>query len=115
VKIIQRRYKKGREFLSEHDESLREFCTLVLRFLNEARAGVASGVSDERLATAEGIEDALDSMRKRFNKAAMHRMQEGGNVPTEMLYIEINSHLEAIGNHALNILQTRHQTHSFVA
>jgi len=115
VKIIQRRYKKGREFLPEHDESLREFCALVLRFLNEARAGVASGVSNERLAAAEGIEDALDSMRKRFNKAAMHRMQEGGNVPTEMLYIEINNHLEAIGNHALNILQTRHQTHSFVA
>jgi hypothetical protein len=32
-------------------------------------------------------------------------MQEGGDVATEMIYTEINNHLEAIGNLGLNIIQ----------
>ena len=32
-------------------------------------------------------------------------MQNGGDVPTEILFTEINNHLEAVANHALNIIQ----------
>ena len=37
-------------------------------------------------------------------------MQSGGDVPTEMIFIEINNHLEAIGNLAMNVLQSGEPT-----
>jgi Na+/phosphate symporter len=54
---------------------------------------------------ANQLEDKIDKLRKQHNKGAVKRMQAGSDVPTEMLYTETNNHLEAVGNHALNIIQ----------
>lgn len=35
----------------------------------------------------------------------MARMSSGGDVPTEMLQVDLSNHLEAIGNHAHNIVE----------
>jgi phosphate uptake regulator len=43
-------------------------------------------------------------MRKTYNKQAMQRMASG-DIRVEMLYTDINNHLEAIANHAVNIIQ----------
>ncbi len=32
-------------------------------------------------------------------------MQEGSVVQTEMIFIDLNNHMEAVGNHLLNIIQ----------
>ena len=57
------------------------------------------------LAEANRIEDQIDKMRKRFNNEAAARMQGGGDLKAEMLCIDLNNHLEKIGNHCLNVIE----------
>ena len=105
VKLVQRKYEKGREFIPEQHRELSGLCMQV-RTILDLCANSLSGVSGELLENAIRIEDRIDDLRKRHNKGAVRRMQAGGVVQTEMLYTEANNHLEAIGNHALNIIQS---------
>ena len=104
VKLAQRKYEKGREFSEEQHRELTAICSQVRASLDLC-ANSISGVSGELLENATRIEDRIDSLRKTHNKGAVRRMQSGSAVQTEMLYTEFNNHLEAIGNHALNIIQ----------
>ena len=54
------------------------------------------------------LPEAIDEMRHRLNKQALQRMKGDSEIPTEMLYVDINNQLEKIGNHALNIIETGH-------
>lgn len=105
VKLVQRKYEKGRDFSPEQHRELTSLCTQV-RAILDLCANALSGVSGELLENAMRIEDRIDALRKTHNKGAVGRMQNGSAVQTEMLYTEANNHLEAIGNHALNIIQS---------
>ncbi len=105
VKIVQRKYEKGREFTPEQHRELDAICSQV-RAILDLGANSLSGASGELLENACRVEDRIDRLRKKHNKGAVRRMQGGTAVQTEMLYTEINNHLEAVGNHALNIIQS---------
>lgn len=104
VKIVQRKYEKGRHFDALHNEELVRICAQV-RLLLEASTKSLTGVTPALMEEANNIEDRIDSLRKNHNRGSIKRMQEGGNVPIEMIYTDINNHLEAVGNHALNVVQ----------
>ena len=105
VKTVQRKYEKGRLFTEEQHRELTAICSQV-RAILDLCSNALSGVSGEMLENANRIEDRIDTLRKQHNKGAIRRMQAGADVPTEMLYTETNNHLEAIGNQALNIIET---------
>lgn len=104
VKIVQRKYQKGREFSPSHQRDLSAIAMQV-RALLDVACNSLSGVDGSTLERANEIESRVDKLRKRHNKAASLRMQDGAQVPTEMLFIDLNNHLEAVANHALNIVQ----------
>ena len=104
VKVVQRKYEKGIRFNPQHEEEITHLCMHVrsiLEFSDQSLSGVTPALLEE----ANSLEDRIDALRKVHNRAAMKRMQDGGEVPTEMIYTEINNHLEAVGNHALNVIQ----------
>lgn len=105
VKLVERKYRKGRDFGAVHDRELSGLCMQV-RAILDLCGNALSGVSGEMLENANRLENRIDQLRKLHNKGAVRRMQSGAEVPTEMLYTEINNHLEAIGNHALNIIES---------
>ncbi len=105
VKLVQRKYEKGRHFSEEQHRELTAICSQV-RAILDLCANALSGVSGEMLENANRIEDRIDRLRKQHNKGAVRRMQAGAEVQTEMLYTETNNHLEAIGNHALNVIES---------
>ena len=109
VKTIQKKYEKGRTFGEEQHRELSSIC-LQVRAILDLCANSLSGVSGEMMENANQLEDRIDKLRKQHNKGAIKRMQAGGEVHTEMLYTETNNHLEAVGNHALNIIQNAERT-----
>lgn len=104
VKIVQRKYQKSREFTPVHQREL-EAISMQVRALLDVACNSLTGVDGSTLERANEIEDRVDKLRKRHNKAATQRMQDGSLVPTEMIFIDLNNHLEAVANHALNIVQ----------
>ncbi len=104
VKVVQKKYEKGHVFDTLHNEEIRKLCIEVRQLLTASTSSL-SGVSGSLIEQANDIEDRVDSLRKIHNKSSVKRMQAGGDVPLEMIYTEINNHLEAVGNHAINIIE----------
>jgi phosphate:Na+ symporter len=105
VKIVQRKYQKARKFDALHHKDLSAI-SMQVRAIMDVACNSLSGVDGATLERAHEIEDRVDRLRKRHNKAATVRMQEGSTIQTEMIFIDLNNHLEAVANHALNIIQT---------
>jgi phosphate:Na+ symporter len=105
VKVVQRKYQKEVNFQPLHDGEINLLCGEVGSLL-ETNTASLSGVDPSLMARGRQIENRINALRKSHNKASVKRMQSGGDVPTEMIFIEINNHLEAIGNLAVNVLQS---------
>jgi phosphate:Na+ symporter len=106
VKTVQRKYEKGRTFGPVHEKDLAAISMQVRALLDVACNSLVE-VRPETLERGNAIEDRVDALRKRNNKSAALRMQGGGEIQTEMMFIDLNNHLEAVANHALNIVQTK--------
>jgi phosphate:Na+ symporter len=104
VKVVQRKYQKGRDFTEVQHQELKTIASQVRLMLDVARNSLIrwDGTSYE---LAHEIEDRIDRLRKRNNKSAAQRMQDGAVVQTEMIFIDLNNHMEAVGNLLLNIIQ----------
>ena len=104
VKVVQRKYENGLLFSADQEKEIFTLCGSIRSMLDSC-ANSLSGVSGQMLEDAHRLEDRIDALRKKHNRDSMQRMQESGNVPTEMVFTEINNHLEGLGNHGLNIIQ----------
>lgn len=104
VKAVQRKYDKGMRFTDEQNSEMEKLILEVRLILKLATRSVAGG-NEALLNEANQVEGRIDALRKKHNKGSMKRMQAGGDVPTEMIYTEINNHLEAVGNHGLNVVE----------
>jgi phosphate:Na+ symporter len=104
VKVLQRKYSKGLRFAGERETELLGLCAEVGRILEVCETSLA-GVPAPLMDEAQRLENRIDAIRKTHNKESMARMQGGADVMVEMIYTELNNHLEAVGNHALNIVQ----------
>ena len=104
VKTLQRKRKEERVFSPDHNREINALCGQV-RAILDLCGNALSGINGEMLDNANQLEDRIDRLRKQHNQGAIKRMQSGADVPTEMVYTELNNHLEAVGNHSLNIIQ----------
>jgi hypothetical protein len=60
----------------------------------------------EIMKEARSLEDGIDSRRKKLNRLSMTQMRKPNvDIKTEILNMEINNHLETIGNFALNVME----------
>lgn len=110
VKFAQRRYRKDRAFPAEAVAGIRGYAALVGGFIDLYNAQMFQPVSAEMLRDAEELEDRIDAQRKKLNRESMERMrQPEPDLKTEILNMEINNHLEKIGNFSLNVMQALHQ------
>jgi phosphate:Na+ symporter len=104
VKLIQRKHQKNRAFDAPHYKELASI-SMQVRALLDVACNAISGVDGTALERANSIEDRVNKLRKANNKSAALRMQQGSEVQTEMLFIDLNNHFEAVANHSLNIVQ----------
>jgi Na+/phosphate symporter len=104
VKVVQRKYEKGRDFSEQQHQEL-VACGAQVRMLLDVAKNSLHGIDGTTYERAHQIESQVDRLRKRNNKAAAKRMQEGSVIQTEMIFIDLNNHMEAVGNHLLNVIQ----------
>jgi phosphate:Na+ symporter len=104
VKVVQRKYEKGRDFTEIQQDAFLTSGTQVKMLLNVAKNSLV-GIDGTTYEQAHDIESRVDRLRKQHNKAAAKRMQEGSAVQTEMIFIDLNNHMEAVANHLLNVIQ----------
>ncbi|MCB1120970.1 MAG: Na/Pi symporter, partial [Verrucomicrobiae bacterium] len=110
VKYAQRRYKMDRELVPEAMKDTRDFAMLVEKFINFYNDQMFQPIDASILKEASTLEDQIDKCYRRLNRSSMSRLsQENADPKTEILNIEINNHLEKIGNYSLNVMESLYQ------
>jgi phosphate:Na+ symporter len=105
IKLTERRYRKSHTLPEEVLEGLRSLSSTVGNFVSFTRSNLRAPISLTAINEAKQFERQSDEMRDALNKAALRRMQDGGDIKSEMLHIDINNNLEKLADHCLHVVQ----------
>jgi phosphate:Na+ symporter len=105
VLLAVRKYRNKRRLPSKTQEEIRMYSDEVLRFIQFYREKLHSPLSDDDLKTASKMEKSIAHSLNKLREQAVDRIQATGEVKSEMLYVDILSHFDKIGNHAFNIFE----------
>ncbi len=100
VMLLDKASARKLELDKDEVDELGPYSLLVENFLTFVRDHINESISEEQLLVAGELEDKIDVFRTALKKKARKRMQKGGNVKAELLYIDIVRHIETIGDHA---------------
>ena len=95
--------KRGSAFGSELIGQLDPFTELALEFLSFVTSKAGTPLSEEELAHAAEYENRVDACRAGLKKIARRRIKEGADVKTELQFIDLNRHIEKIGDNAYSV------------
>ncbi len=105
IKLTERRYNKSHTLPEEVLTGLRGLSSTVGDFVTFTRAHLRGPISLSAINEARDFERQSDEMRDALNKAALRRMQDGGDIKSEMLHIDINNNLEKLADHCLHVVK----------
>ncbi|MCK4956744.1 MAG: Na/Pi cotransporter family protein [Candidatus Cloacimonetes bacterium] len=103
--LIQRKYDKGIELHSKADEEFADFANLVFSFMDLYQQKMSEHLEKEVLEVAYKMEEKINNLRDNLKEASQQRLQQGANVTSELLYLDLLKHFEHIGDNSLNIAQ----------
>ena len=91
-------------------DALQPYVDLVEHLLNFVNAHINRPLSPEELQQAADLESKIDAFRKELKKVARKRLEEGADVKTELLYIDMVRNIEKIGDRAYSISEALART-----
>ena len=98
------------KFEQKDMDRLHPYVDLVEQLLNFVNANINRPLSKEGFKEAQELEDRIDMFRKNLKKVARKRLEEGADVKTELLYIDMVRDMEKIGDRAYSISEALSQT-----
>ncbi|MFA5468323.1 MAG: Na/Pi cotransporter family protein [Sphaerochaetaceae bacterium] len=104
--LAERRYRKQYVIDEGAIEALLPYVDLVNQFIRFIRSHLNEHISSENMAVAVNLENNINKMRNSLKQSASARLQEGSDVKIELLYLDVVRHVEQIGDHCLNIVES---------
>jgi phosphate:Na+ symporter len=108
-KAIQHKYDKQIVLSIKAIEDIRKLTQLTNTFLDSIRTNIVRYISNEDLQKAHELETVINELRRSIHKEARSRMQQGSDVRSELLFLDLVKYLEHIGDNCLNIMQALNQ------
>ncbi len=108
--LLQKSIVKKMSFLQEDLDDLIPYIELAREFLQFIHINANKHLDAEKLAFANEIEDQIDSFRRTLKKKAQKRLENGADVASELLYIDLVRHIEKFGDRAFSISALLAQT-----
>jgi phosphate:Na+ symporter len=107
--LVQRRYKKKLTLHKKADNEIKDYSDIIIDFVKFFKANINKHLDGEGLATAYNFEHKINDNRNKLKKASQKRLQNGADVNSELLYLDILKNFEHIGDNSLNIAQALRQ------
>jgi phosphate:Na+ symporter len=111
VLLTQRMYDKKIQFHKNANKEIEQYSQLVREFANLYKNHLDSHLNTVELNRAYELEKGVDNLRRTFTKSARKRIQEGEDVRSELLYLDMIKHFEHLGDNSLNIVQALQHVH----
>jgi phosphate:Na+ symporter len=108
--LLRRSIEKNMVFNQEDVERLHPYTDLAQQFLDFIRQNINKRVTPEQLQQANDLEEQIDLFRKNLKKVARKRLEQGADVKTELLYIDLVRNIEKIGDRAFSIAEAFAET-----
>lgn len=108
AKLIERRINKGMVFDSDDAERFEPYIELASQFLDFIHINTNKAFDEEMFNMANSYEEQIDAMRKDLKKVGRKRIEKGGDVKTELLYIDLVRQIEKIGDNCFAIAESAH-------
>lgn len=109
--LVERSIKKNMVFPMDDMEQLLPYIELARQFMQFIHININKHLDPEKQAFAQELEEQIDEYRKKLKKLARKRLEEGADVKSELLYLDLARHIEKIGDHAFTISELLVQTH----
>ena len=109
ILLAQRRYDKKIRFAENSLGDINRYTASVVEFLGYNRRFLDRREERIDLDRAYELEDRINAFRKSMKKAARKRLSRGGDVRAELLFIDVLSQIERIGDYSLNVSQAIRQ------
>lgn len=108
--LIKRSIEQQMQFEQEDMDRLVPYIDLSHQFLVFIRENINKRLTEEKLVTANEIEEQIDMFRHNLKKVARKRLESGANVKAELLYIDLVRQIEKFGDCAFSISEALAQT-----
>ncbi|MBP5251238.1 MAG: Na/Pi cotransporter family protein [Treponema sp.] len=108
--LLKKSIEKKMKFHEEDIEQLIPYVELAREFLQFIRININRHLDEKKLELARELENQIDLFRKNLKKVARKRLENGADVKTELLYIDLIRKIEKIGDHAFSISELLSQT-----
>ncbi|MDN5353759.1 MAG: phosphate:Na+ symporter [Candidatus Cloacimonadota bacterium] len=105
--LTQKKYDKKIKLHPKADQEIRDYSNLIKEFIEFYKLHLDTRLEERDLELAFKLEQKINESRNKLKKAARYRLQEGANVRSELLYIDLLKNFEHIGDNALNIAQAQ--------
>ncbi|MDR0540052.1 MAG: Na/Pi cotransporter family protein [Spirochaetaceae bacterium] len=111
--IIQTSVRKNRTFEKAEVNALLPYMGQVHDFLSFVYEHLGNKLGEEQSHYAAKLEDGIDVSRNALRKLGRKRIEEGGNVKTELLFIDMVRRIEKLGDYCYSISKSlsRMNTH----
>jgi phosphate:Na+ symporter len=101
--ILERSVRKNQIFKPKEMEELDPYMGLVEEFLTFVKDHLGGKLEEEQSLYARRIEDEIDTVRNRLRKLGRKRIEEGEDVKTELLFIDLVRRIEKLGDYCYSI------------
>lgn len=106
AKLIERRINKGMVFDSDDVERFEPYIELASQFIDFIHLNTNKPFDEDMFNTANSYEEQIDAMKKNLKKVGRKRIEKGGDVKTELLYIDLVRQIEKIGDNCFAIAES---------
>ncbi|MDO9576698.1 MAG: Na/Pi cotransporter family protein [Candidatus Cloacimonadales bacterium] len=109
ILLTQRRYRKNLTLHKKSDVEIQDYAEIITDFIKFFKKNINKHLDSEGLEIAYNFENTINEYRNKLKKATQKRLQEGADVYSELLYLDILKNFEHIGDNSLNIAQALRQ------
>ena len=102
-KLIQKSVERNMKFQQEDLDKLVPYIELAKDFMELIHTNLNKKLDKEQMELATQLENNIDDCRRQLRKLASSRLEEGKDVKSELLYMDLIKQIEHIGDHAFNI------------
>ncbi|MDR1147823.1 MAG: Na/Pi cotransporter family protein [Spirochaetaceae bacterium] len=101
--LLERSVRKNQIFKHKEMEALDPYMGLVEEFLTFVKDHLGGKLNGEQSLYAKEIEENIDMSRNKLRKLGRKRIEEGADVKTELLFIDLVRRIEKLGDYCYSI------------
>jgi len=106
ILLTKNKYNGNVHFAEQSVKDILIFTELISEFISIYQEKIDKHIEKRMLKIAYQLEAQINNMRDKLKKESQERLQQGADVKSELLFMDILKHLEHIGDNSLNITES---------